>query len=104
SDNCSFGISANPASGSVFAVGTTTVTATATDASGNTATCNFTVTVNDNKAPVALCPGNITQGTDAGVCSAIVSFTVPAPEDECSAVSVAAPASGSLFNVGVNTV
>ncbi|MEK6321839.1 MAG: HYR domain-containing protein [Acidobacteriota bacterium] len=32
-------------SGSTFPLGTTTVTCTATDASGNTATCSFTVTV-----------------------------------------------------------
>jgi hypothetical protein len=47
SDNCpGVGIVYNPASGSSFPLGTTTVTATATDASGNTAACNFTVTVN----------------------------------------------------------
>lgn len=34
-----------PASGSVFPVGTTTVTSTATNSSGITATCSFTVTV-----------------------------------------------------------
>ncbi|RXK61660.1 DNRLRE domain-containing protein [Lacibacter luteus] len=34
------------ASGSVFPLGTTTVTAVATDAAGNTSTCSFTVTVN----------------------------------------------------------
>jgi len=34
-----------PASGSLFPVGTTTVTCTATDASGNTATASFQVTV-----------------------------------------------------------
>jgi hypothetical protein len=34
-----------PASGTAFAVGTTTVTCTATDAAGNAATGNFTVTV-----------------------------------------------------------
>jgi uncharacterized delta-60 repeat protein len=34
-----------PASGSTFAVGTTTVTCTATDASGNSASASFTVTV-----------------------------------------------------------
>ncbi len=45
-DNCP-GVTAScsPASGSTFPVGTTTVTCTATDASGNTATCSFTVTV-----------------------------------------------------------
>ena len=35
----------NPASGSTFPVGTTTVTCTATDAAGNTGTASFTVTV-----------------------------------------------------------
>jgi hypothetical protein len=35
----------NPPSGSIFPVGTTTVTCTATDTSGNTAACSFTVTV-----------------------------------------------------------
>ena len=35
----------NPPSGSCFPVGVTTVTCTATDASGNTATCSFTVSV-----------------------------------------------------------
>jgi hypothetical protein len=46
SDNCP-GVTAvcSPPSGSVFTVGTTTVTCTATDASANVATCSFTVTV-----------------------------------------------------------
>jgi hypothetical protein len=34
-----------PASGGTFAPGTTTVTCTATDGAGNTATCSFTITV-----------------------------------------------------------
>src|SRR5262249_27353598 len=44
SDNCP-GVTASctPASGSMFPVGTTTVTCTATDTSGNTASCTFTV-------------------------------------------------------------
>jgi hypothetical protein len=41
-----------PASGTVFPVGTSTVTATATDAAGNTSSCSFTVTVIDNEPPV----------------------------------------------------
>jgi len=44
-----------PASGTAFEEGTTTVTATATDASDNTATCTFDVTVNDVEAPAAAC-------------------------------------------------
>ena len=39
-------------SGSDFAVGSTTVTVTAKDAAGNTATRTFTVTVIDTTAPV----------------------------------------------------
>jgi hypothetical protein len=45
-DNCP-GVTTvcTPAAGSVFAVGTTSVTCTATDTSGNTASCSFAVTV-----------------------------------------------------------
>jgi hypothetical protein len=48
SDNCpGVTVVCVPPSGSIFPVGTTTVTCTATDASGNTATCSFTVSVFD---------------------------------------------------------
>ncbi|NND88553.1 MAG: HYR domain-containing protein, partial [Flavobacteriaceae bacterium] len=56
--------SQNP--GTSFPVGTTTVTATATDPSGNTSNCMFTVTVNDTEDPTIACPANITQGNDTG--------------------------------------
>jgi HYR domain len=46
-DNCGgVQIACNPPSGSSFPLGTTPVTCTATDGSGETATCEFTVTVN----------------------------------------------------------
>ncbi|HWO02277.1 MAG TPA: HYR domain-containing protein [Blastocatellia bacterium] len=46
-DNCpGQTVNCNPPSGSSFPVGTTTVTCTAMDTSGNTASCQFTVTVN----------------------------------------------------------
>ena len=52
-DNCGAAtVTVQPASGTFFQVGTTTVTARATDGSGNTATCSFTVTVNDVEPPV----------------------------------------------------
>jgi HYR domain len=52
-DNCSSAsVVASPASGSNFQVGTTTVTATATNAAGNTNSCTFTVTVKDVQGPV----------------------------------------------------
>ena len=54
SDNCTSTVilTVLPASGSFFPVGVTTVNARATDASGNTSTCSFTVTVNDVEPPV----------------------------------------------------
>ena len=49
-DNCSSSptVTYSHASGSVFPVGTTTVTATATDAAGNHSECTFTITVRYN--------------------------------------------------------
>jgi hypothetical protein len=44
-DNCSATVSSTPTSGSVFAIGTTTVNSTAQDPSGNQSSCSFTVHV-----------------------------------------------------------
>lgn len=95
---------ASPASGSFFAKGTTTVTCTTTDASNNTSTCTFKVTVNDTELPVVTCPSNITVNTDPGKCTAVVNFTATAT-DNCPGVSVTySPASGSIFPIGTTTV
>ncbi len=49
-----------PPSGSLFALGTTSVTCTAVDRCTNRSTCTFTVTVNrDTAPPVLVCPTNI---------------------------------------------
>jgi alpha-tubulin suppressor-like RCC1 family protein len=45
----------NPPSGFAFPVGTTTVTCTATDASGTTAACSFNVTITDPAPPNGSC-------------------------------------------------
>ncbi|HTL54629.1 MAG TPA: HYR domain-containing protein, partial [Candidatus Limnocylindrales bacterium] len=60
-------------SGDSFPSGTTTVTCIATDASGNSSTCNFTITVNDCEKPVVTCPGD--KNVTAGPCSATASVT-----------------------------
>jgi hypothetical protein len=56
SDICSaVTVACSPASGSIFQKGTTAVTCTATDAGNLTATCNFSVTVNDTEPPKVKC-------------------------------------------------
>jgi hypothetical protein len=101
-DNCP-GVTVNcvPASGSTFPLGTTTVTCTATDAASSTATCSFTVTV----APscVVTCPANVTQPADAGLCTALVSYSAPTTTGSCGTVTCS-PASGTVFQKGVTTV
>ncbi|MFN7013760.1 MAG: HYR domain-containing protein, partial [Bacteroidia bacterium] len=105
SDNCgTANITYSPASGSFFAVGTTTVTATADDGHGNTASCTFTVTVNDTQPPVINCPANFNVDVDAGQCGAVVNFAATA-SDNCGTANITySPASGSFFAVGTTTV
>src|SRR5262249_12610616 len=65
-------------SGSAFALGSTLVKCVATDASGNTNTCFFTITVNStatNQPPVALCR-NVTNAADANCHAAITAAQV----------------------------
>jgi hypothetical protein len=62
SDNCALqSVICNPPSGSTFPVGTTTVTCTATDTSGNTAACSFTVNMSSFCLQDDSNPGNIVQ-------------------------------------------
>lgn len=86
SDACSTPVvNYSPSSGN-FPVGTTTVTATATDGAGNTSTCTFDVIVSDTENPALTCPSDITQSNDAGLCSAVVNYTTPVGVDNCEPV------------------
>jgi len=86
--------------GSFFDVGSTTVTATVTDASGNTANCAFKVNVFDNIVPGVTCPDNIIASVDAGQCGAVVNYSVTA-SDNCPGVALQySKAPGSFFSVG----
>ena len=64
SDNCSSVLSSTHDSGDTFAVGTTTVTYTATDPAGNTASASFTVTVEDDEDPAITAASNQTVECD----------------------------------------
>ncbi len=96
-----------PTSGSAFPEGTTSVEFTATDDFGNTSTCSYNITVNDEEAPEISCPGDITVPNDPGECGALVSFTDATATDNCSLASIAqtdGPLSGSVFPVGTTSV
>ncbi|MBI2498438.1 MAG: HYR domain-containing protein [Opitutae bacterium] len=96
---------ANPASGSTFPLGSTTVALGAGDAAGNIATTSFTVTVVDTTPPVITPPADIVaEATSAA--GANVTFTVANATDlvSGSVPVVAAPASGGTFPLGVSTV
>ncbi|MBI1226522.1 MAG: HYR domain-containing protein [Bacteroidetes bacterium] len=107
-DNCgvaSFVMTAGSASGSAFPVGNTTVSWLATDNSGNTETCNFTVTVNDAESPVVNC-GDVTVVNDLDQCGAIVIYQVEVG-DNCGVASTSTAlgtASGDFFQVGTTAV
>jgi hypothetical protein len=119
-DNCTLGTTplswimtgATTASGNgdigshIFNVGTTSVTYTVTDASGNTATCNYSVLVADTIAPAITCVQNITRNTDPNICGAVIAYNAPASTDNCavqSTVQIAGLASGAVFPLGVTT-
>src|SRR5207245_8185101 len=94
------------ASGSAFPVGVTTNVFLVTDAAGNTATCSFTVTVNDSEPPVIVCPTNMVANVDASLCSAVVTYSAPVGTDSCAGAvttQTGGLASGSAFPVGVTT-
>lgn len=93
-----------PASGSVFPLGTTTVTCSATDTAGNTATGSFTVTVKDTTAPVFGSTPNVTASATSSA-GATVTYSVSATDAVSGAVVPACtPASGSTFPLGNTTV
>ena len=107
-DNCPGQIitqTAGLASGSVFPIGTTTNTFVVTDASGNTATCSFTVTVNDTELPTITCNAPVVVNNDLGVCGAVVTYS-NSSTDNCPGqviTQTAGLASGSVFPVGTTT-
>jgi len=104
SDNCPGVIlTASNTMGSFFPIGTTTVTYTATDASLNTTTLSFDVTVIDNEFPTITCPADIAANTDAGQCYATVSLGTPVATDNCLITSLTSNAPVT-FPVGTTTV
>lgn len=104
-DNCSISslVPSHP-SGSSFPKGTTVVTYTAMDASGNTFVCSFNVTVVDVVAPNINCPADITVDANAS-CQAVVNWEPPTYSDNCSGTVLSSTKeTGSTFNEGTTVV
>src|SRR5438105_12500775 len=98
-DNCpGVTLVCTPPSGSTFNKGTTLVTCLATDSSGNTNGCIFTVTIKDTEAPSIICSTNIAASADPGQCSRSNVLYITTAADNCPSVTlVCTPPSGSTF-------
>ncbi|MFT4659860.1 MAG: gliding motility-associated-like protein [Patiriisocius sp.] len=88
----------------IYPIGTTVITWTATDLSGNQSQCTMTVTVSDVTDPTVECPDNLIINVDVNACVVSnVTLTPPVVSDACGISSVTnnAPA---VYGVGVTTV
>jgi gliding motility-associated-like protein len=101
-DNCSVASITNNAP-AIFQLGTTTVTWTVTDASGNSATSNQTVTVIDNINPTIVAPAAISMNVTSGCNVTGLALGTPFTADNCSVASVTNNAP-TTFPIGTTTV
>jgi hypothetical protein len=95
----------DPPTGTVFPIGTTMVTCTATDSAGNSNECTFTVTIVDDTPPEITCPQDFeVECTDSE--SAIVEYPGATAFDTCDrdVEVVCDPASGSRMPLGANII
>lgn len=84
-----------------FAIGTTTVTATATNSCG-VESCTFDVVVTDAEVPAITCPADGNISVDAGQCTAN-SVGNPLTSDNCGVATVVANPSGP-YALGSHTI
>ena len=93
-----------PESGSIFGLGTTTVSCTSTDASGNQGSGSFSITVVDTTPPTVTVPANVTNEA-ASSNGVVVSFSALASDLVDGPTPVrCVPASGSTFPLGTTAV
>src|SRR5262249_29161912 len=99
-------VSCTPTSGATFPLGSTTVHCTATDASHNTSSGSFTLTVVDTTAPAfSNVPSGLTVEAN-GPGGSRVNYTSPGANDlvDGPVPVVCDPSSGSNFPLGSTTV
>ncbi|MDC8003310.1 HYR domain-containing protein [Aureisphaera galaxeae] len=92
-------------SGSDFPTGVNTIEFTATDVNGNTTVCSFTITVNDDEDPVAVCQDITIQLDDTGVATITADDVAGVNADNCGVASTSIDMDTfDCSNVGDNTV
>ena len=102
SDNCTVASVTNNAP-ALFPIGTTTVTWTVTDASGNTASATQLVNVVDQVAPEATAPAHVTVNTNNFCDATGVNLGTPEATDNCTIASIVNDAPAS-FPIGTTVV
>ena len=90
-------------SGTRTTVGITDVTFVASDAAGNYAQCQFTVTVVDTQPPTIACPGSFSIWCPPPTRSANVTWMVPTFADNVGLVSTSVSLSPGVFSAGTYT-
>src|SRR5204863_5105165 len=95
--------------GTLMGLGAHTITVTATDAAGNSATCTTTFTANDTTAPTVSCPAPTSASADSN-CQAVMPNVLSGVtvSDNCSAPNAItlsqSPAAGTLVGLGLHTI
>ncbi|MFN7831240.1 MAG: HYR domain-containing protein, partial [Bacteroidota bacterium] len=110
SDNCpgTLTFSATPSTFTCAQIGAQTVTLTVTDASGNTANCTSTVTVEDNGSPIAVCKNLVVDLDGMGMATVTGSQLDGGSTDGCSGTGTLAFDPGTISydcdSIGVRIV
>jgi hypothetical protein len=98
-------VSCTPSSGATFPLGTTAVSCTAADASGNTVHATFDVNVVDTTAPVITTPGDVNDNTADPSGKPVNYGPLTATDAVAGSITpTCSPPSGSTFAVGTTTV
>src|SRR5439155_20625011 len=103
-------LSQSPAAGTLVGLGAHTITVTATEPAGNSATCITTFTVNDTTVPTVSCPAPTSASANGGNCQAALPIVLSGVtvSDNCSATNAItlsqSPAAGTLVGLGAHTI